>query len=192
MADPSQGGKPSRLLSPLRNAFRKINHRSSSPKSFSLLSNDSPNTSAPTPPVPMATANTLPIPAPPHPPESIAQPPPAENTGKDVAVGRRTTTPADSLLLSTNDTSNTSAPMSHSPMTAPPPDVYAAIGGLSTTPPDPLTPGQRMKETGKTAYRGLIAIVQALSDCSDVFPPLKTACNVILTIHKTVDVCEIH
>jgi hypothetical protein len=67
-------------------------------------------------------------------------------------------------------------------------DEYAAIGGLPTTPPVPLTQGRRMKETGKTASRGLIAVVQALSDCSDIFLPLKTACNVILTIHKTFDV----
>jgi hypothetical protein len=45
-----------------------------------------------------------------------------------------------------------------------------------------------MKERGRTAYRGLITVVQALSDCSDIFLPLKTACNVILTIHKTFDV----
>ena len=76
---------------------------------------------------------------------------------------------------------------------------YAAIGGLPTTPPDPLTPSQRIKKQGNVAYRGLIEIVQALSECSDIFLPLKTACNVILTIDKTVDVrrstyavCEIN
>jgi hypothetical protein len=70
-------------------------------------------------------------------------------------------------------------------------DEYAAIGGLPTTAPVQLTKGQRMKKRGKTAYGGLIAVVQALSDCSDVFPPLKTACNAILTIHKTFDVRKI-
>ena len=49
-----------------------------------------------------------------------------------------------------------------------------------------------MKKRGNVAYRGLIEIVQALSDCSDIFLPLKTACNVILTIDKTVDVRRIH
>jgi hypothetical protein len=68
---------------------------------------------------------------------------------------------------------------------------YTAIGGLPTTLPDPLTPGQQMREKGNAAYRGLIAIVQALSDCSDIFLPLKTVCNVILTIHKTFDVRKI-
>ena len=67
---------------------------------------------------------------------------------------------------------------------------YTAIGGVTTT-LHSLTPGQRMKERGVTAYRGLIAIVQALSDCSDIFLPLKTACNVILTIQKMFDVREI-
>jgi hypothetical protein len=68
---------------------------------------------------------------------------------------------------------------------------YAAIGGVPTIPPDTHTPGQQTKEKGMIAYRGLIAIVQALSDCSDIFLPLKTACNVILTIHKTFDVRKI-
>jgi hypothetical protein len=70
-------------------------------------------------------------------------------------------------------------------------DEYAVIGGLPATPPGPLTPGKRMKERVGIAYRGLIEIVQALSDCSDMFAPLKSACNVILTIHKTVDVRRI-
>jgi len=48
-----------------------------------------------------------------------------------------------------------------------------------------------MKERGGAAYRGLIEIVQALSDCSDIFPPLKSACNVILAIRKTADVRSI-
>jgi hypothetical protein len=84
------------------------------------------------------------------------------------------------------------------PTLTPPPertekaDEYAAIVGLPTMPPDPLIPGQRMKNRGKTAYQGLIAVVQALSDCSDVFPPLKSVCNVILTIHKAYDVRTIH
>jgi hypothetical protein len=68
---------------------------------------------------------------------------------------------------------------------------YTAIGGLPTTPTGSLTPGQRIKQRGGTVYRGLIEIVQALSDCSDIFLPLKTACNVILAIHKTVDVRRI-
>jgi hypothetical protein len=69
-------------------------------------------------------------------------------------------------------------------------DEYAAIGGVPL--PDTLPPGQRMKERGKTVYQGLIAVVQALSDCSDIFLPLKTTCNVILTIHKTIDVRSMH
>jgi hypothetical protein len=72
------------------------------------------------------------------------------------------------------------------------PNEYTAIGGLPTTLSGPLTPGQQLREKGKTAYQGLIAIVQALSDCSDIFLPLKTACNVILTIYKTVDVRTSH
>jgi len=71
-------------------------------------------------------------------------------------------------------------------------DQYAAIGGIQTETLDALTPGQRLRERGRTAYQGLIAVVQALSDCSDIFLPLKTACNVILTIHKTVDVRTIN
>jgi hypothetical protein len=115
-------------------------------------------------------------------------------------------------LLPPNDTLSTNAPIlpsssitaDPSPTPAPPPpeptgyrvttgniDEYAAIGGLLTAPPDTLTTGQQMKERGKTAYRGLIAVVQALSDCSDIFLPLKTACNVILTIHETFDVRKI-
>jgi hypothetical protein len=68
------------------------------------------------------------------------------------------------------------------------PNEYTAIVGLPTTPLDPLTLGQRMQEGGSAAYRGLMPILQALSDCSDVFPPLKSACNAILTVHKIVDV----
>jgi hypothetical protein len=67
-------------------------------------------------------------------------------------------------------------------------DEYVVIGGLPTTPPDPLARGERMKERGRTAYRGLIAVVQALSDCSDGFLPLQTGCNIILTIHNIFDV----
>jgi hypothetical protein len=54
------------------------------------------------------------------------------------------------------------------------------------------TPRQQVRERGNAAYRGLIAVVQALSDCSDVFLPLKTACNVILTIHQVVNVRTSH
>jgi hypothetical protein len=35
-------------------------------------------------------------------------------------------------------------------------------------------------------------IVEALANCSDIFLPLKAACNVILMIHKTVEVRSIH
>jgi hypothetical protein len=93
--------------------------------------------------------------------------------------------------MNTSDTS-TPAPPSTEPMACRVPaentDEHAAFSGLPTTPFDPLTPGQRMKEKAMTAYRGLITVVQALSDCLDIFRPLKATCNVILTIHKTFDV----
>ncbi|KAJ6543485.1 hypothetical protein B0H10DRAFT_2244444 [Mycena sp. CBHHK59/15] len=66
-------------------------------------------------------------------------------------------------------------------------NVYAAIGGLPTTPPRPLTLGQRMRKEGGTAYAGLTTIVQGLYDCSDMFLPLKTAAGGFLTIVKIVD-----
>jgi len=49
---------------------------------------------------------------------------------------------------------------------------------------------------GGVARRGLIEIVQALYECSDIFLPLKTVCGVILAIHNTLDVrvtaCEMN
>jgi hypothetical protein len=115
--------------------------------------------------------------------------------------------PPESTSLFHNDAPSTSAPIppttatlsaaqpTANRTTAETPNLlaneYTAIGGLPITLLDPLTPAQSMKEKGNTAYRGLIAIVQALSDCSDIFLPLKTACNVILTIHKTFDVRKI-
>jgi hypothetical protein len=97
--------------------------------------------------------------------------------------------------LASNIAAGTSAPIPTEPTaenspTLAGPTEYAAIGGLATTPPGPLTPGQRMQQSGSTAYRGLIVVAQALSDCSDIFLPLKTACNVILTLHKTFDVSD--
>ena len=97
--------------------------------------------------------------------------------------------PPGSNSLPPNDAPSTSAPVPHQAGNT---DEYAAISGIPTMPLDGLTPGQRMKERGSTAYQGLIAVVQALSDCSDIFLPLKAACNVILTVHKTIDVRTIH
>jgi hypothetical protein len=65
---------------------------------------------------------------------------------------------------------------------------YTAIVELSTTPSGPLTWEQRMKEGGSTAYEGLKTAIQGVYNCSDMFPPLKTAARVFLTISQVVDV----
>jgi hypothetical protein len=157
MADPSQGKKASRLLPRF---LRKISHRPSP----SQLPQSAPSTAQ-------------------NPPEPQLLP-----TDDDIT----TSTHIPTSSIATANMLPTPAPPPTEPTAIRAPvedtdDEYAAIGGLPTTRPDPLTTSQRTKEMGKTAYRGLIAVVQALSDCSDVFPPLKTACNVILTIHKAYD-----
>lgn len=60
--------------------------------------------------------------------------------------------------------------------------------GPPTTPPGPLTLGQRMQEEGSVAYEGLKTAIRGICDCSDIFLPLKTVAEVLLTICMAVDV----
>ncbi|THU93733.1 hypothetical protein K435DRAFT_799474 [Dendrothele bispora CBS 962.96] len=61
------------------------------------------------------------------------------------------------------------------------------IGRPSTAPPVPQTSGQQIRKGASIAYEGLKQVAQALSDFSDVFPPLKTAVNIFLKIDELVN-----
>jgi hypothetical protein len=58
------------------------------------------------------------------------------------------------------------------------------VGGLPTT----AVPETRVQRTASVAYEGLKTVVRGLSDCSDMFPPLKTATQGLLTIIDIVEV----
>ncbi|KAG5651142.1 hypothetical protein H0H81_009734, partial [Sphagnurus paluster] len=64
---------------------------------------------------------------------------------------------------------------------------YMALGGLSSPPVVPKTRGEQIKAVGSVAYEGLKTVLQGLNDCSDSFPPLKTATGVFL---KVIDMVE--
>ncbi|KAK7450144.1 hypothetical protein VKT23_013027 [Stygiomarasmius scandens] len=60
---------------------------------------------------------------------------------------------------------------------------YSAIAGSASSTPTP----HRAREVTSTAYAGFIQVTQAISECSDIFPPLKTVATGLLAIHKIVD-----
>ncbi|KAK7450166.1 hypothetical protein VKT23_013049 [Stygiomarasmius scandens] len=60
---------------------------------------------------------------------------------------------------------------------------YSAIAGSASSTPTP----HRAREVASTAYAGFIQVTQAISECSDIFPPLKTVATGLLAIHKIVD-----
>jgi hypothetical protein len=68
-------------------------------------------------------------------------------------------------------------------------NAYIAMSGLPTTVVIPETLAQRAKAEGSVAYEGLKVVLQGLSDCSGVFPPLKTAAAGLLTILNIANVC---
>jgi len=83
-------------------------------------------------------------------------------------------------------------PTPQAPSTPPPaPPVpgesnpFSAIAGPASSTPTP----HRAREVASTAYAGFIQVTQAISECSDIFPPLKTVATGLLAIHKIVDVC---
>ncbi|KAK7450194.1 hypothetical protein VKT23_013077 [Stygiomarasmius scandens] len=61
---------------------------------------------------------------------------------------------------------------------------FSRISGTQSSAP---TPHHRVKEVTSTIYAGFIQVTQAISECSDMFPPLKTVCTGLLAIHKIVD-----
>jgi hypothetical protein len=63
---------------------------------------------------------------------------------------------------------------------------FLVIGGLPAGGVDPETKVQRV---GSVVYEGLRKILQGINECSDMFPPLKTATGVILKIIDSVEVC---
>ncbi|KAF5351362.1 hypothetical protein D9758_008072 [Tetrapyrgos nigripes] len=83
----------------------------------------------------------------------------------------------------------TASPTAQPPPTSQPshsqssPNEYMAL----STSPALQTPGQRMKQGGSIAYAGLKQVALALRDCSDAFPPLKTAAAVFSKIAEVVD-----
>ncbi|THU82205.1 hypothetical protein K435DRAFT_872543 [Dendrothele bispora CBS 962.96] len=72
-----------------------------------------------------------------------------------------------------------------------PTNMYEELGGLSISPPAPQTTGQQIRKGAGTAYAGLKQVAQALSDFSDVFPPLQTAVKIFLKIDELVDVRDL-
>jgi hypothetical protein len=65
---------------------------------------------------------------------------------------------------------------------------YLAIGGLPAIVVDPVSRVQQAKAVGSVVYEGLKTVLQGLNDCADMFPPLKTAVGVFLTIINFVEV----
>lgn len=72
---------------------------------------------------------------------------------------------------------------------APQDNTYLEIGGAPAVVVNPKTSGRKAKAARGVAYEGLKRVVDALYDCSDVFPPLKSAAAVFRTIIKFVEVC---
>jgi hypothetical protein len=107
----------------------------------------------------------------PRPPQS------ASSTQKSVTPSATlpTTEPSDSTVPS--DNSN------------PQDNPYVAIGALPITMPIPETRVQRAKAAESVAYEGLKLVLEGLSECSAMCPPLKTAVGALLTFIKIVDVC---
>ncbi|THU76038.1 hypothetical protein K435DRAFT_879809, partial [Dendrothele bispora CBS 962.96] len=89
-------------------------------------------------------------------------------------------------LSSTPQPSPTPQPSSN-PQFSLPTNVYEELGGLSTSPPTPQTSGQQIRKGAGIAYAGLKEVAQALSDFSDVFPPLQTAVKVFLKIDELIN-----
>ncbi|THU79671.1 hypothetical protein K435DRAFT_810519 [Dendrothele bispora CBS 962.96] len=73
---------------------------------------------------------------------------------------------------------------SSTPQPSLPTNVYEELGGISTSPPAPQTSGQQIRKGAGIAYAGLKQVAQALSDFSDVFPPLQTAVKIFLKIDE--------
>ncbi|THU83497.1 WD40 repeat-like protein [Dendrothele bispora CBS 962.96] len=73
---------------------------------------------------------------------------------------------------------------SSTPQPSLPTNVYEELGGISTSPPAPQTSGQQIRKGAGIAYAGLKQVAQALSDFSDVFPPLQTAVKIVLKIDE--------
>ncbi|THU84653.1 WD40 repeat-like protein [Dendrothele bispora CBS 962.96] len=76
---------------------------------------------------------------------------------------------------------------SSTPQPSLPANMYEELGGLSTSPPAPQTSGQQIRKGAGIAYAGLKQVAQALSDFSDVFPPLQTAVKIFLKIDELVN-----
>ncbi|KAK7452182.1 hypothetical protein VKT23_012285 [Stygiomarasmius scandens] len=78
-------------------------------------------------------------------------------------------------------------PTPQAPSTPPPvpgeSNLFSSIAGPASSTPTP----QRAREVASTAYAGFIQVTQAISECSDIFPPLKTVATGLLAIHKIVD-----
>ncbi|KAJ7201159.1 hypothetical protein GGX14DRAFT_465982 [Mycena pura] len=110
---------------------------------------------------------------------------------KYLKLGRRSRSPSpqpggSASHPQTPDLHPTSGAISTSQST-PVQNPYLAVGSRDPVHPGPLTHKQHVHEGAGTVLEGLRTVFQALYDCSDVFPPLKTATAVFLSIFKNVD-----
>lgn len=68
-------------------------------------------------------------------------------------------------------------------------NLYLAFGGLSGANEGPKTRVEQAKAVGSAVYTGLKGAVYTLNKLSDVFPPLKTATEIFLTVSEFIEVC---
>jgi hypothetical protein len=144
-------------------------------------SRSSSRTSSPQPPSTSTPSSLTPQPSPTPQTSSIPQPSSAPQPSNPTNVTFIPSPPAASQAARPSS-------MRQSPLTEPAQNDYMKLAGLDTSPPAPQTPGQRMRKGAGIAYSGLKQVAQALSEFSDVFPPLQTAIKIFLKIDELVDV----
>jgi hypothetical protein len=74
---------------------------------------------------------------------------------------------------------------------APQDKPYQALSGSSGLVVDSENRVQQAKAVGGVVYEGLKTVVDVLYECSDAFPPLKTAAAIFQKITKFVEVCAL-
>ncbi|KAF8972031.1 hypothetical protein BDZ97DRAFT_1913280 [Flammula alnicola] len=168
--------KRSALLDPIQDIYNRIRNRSPSPQPPQLVTGTELATKS-------FTRQTVQK-------GFIA---PSKMSGDEVA-NTNTPLPVSQANRSTSVTPITKSPTSREPSENfnPQYNAYAAIGGLPTTVVIPETRVQRAKAVGSVAYEGLKLALQGLSDCSGMFPPLKTAAGGLLTIIKIADAVSVN
>ncbi|KAF8972051.1 hypothetical protein BDZ97DRAFT_1913295 [Flammula alnicola] len=165
--------KRSALLDPIQDIYNRIRNRLPSPQPPQLVTGTELATKS-------FTRQTVTV------QNGFIAPP--KMSGDEVA-NTNTPLPVSQANCSTSVTPITKSPTSREPSenVNPQYNAYAAIGGLPTTVVIPEPGVQRAKAVGSVAYEGLKLVLQGLSDCSGMFPPLKTAAGGLLTIIKIAD-----